>query len=77
MAQPLVLTETQKKVMKWLGHGWVTERGAGASVMVNGQRMCNTDTMKALQRAGYVEEHSSHGWKATAAGRAIAATLGL
>lgn len=37
------LTEAQKRVLKWIGHGWTTEPGSGSAVMVNGMRVCNTN----------------------------------
>lgn len=48
---------------------------AGTSIHVNGSRICNVDTLKALERLGLVEQ-SSHGrrklvgeWQATQAGK--------
>lgn len=74
MAQPK-LSDAQRKVMKWFGHGWQGQPGAGSAVMVNGQRICNTDTMMALQRVGYVEQDAQRCWKATAKGRSISGQL--
>ena len=71
------LSAAQQRVMKWLGHGWKTELGAGSSVMVNGQRICNTDTMMALYRLGHVSKDANECWTATPSGRTIAAQLGL
>ncbi|MEJ6003771.1 hypothetical protein [Paucibacter soli] len=71
------LTEAQKRVMKWIGKGWRTEPGAGSAVMVNGKRICNTDTMMALYRAGLVSKDDLGCWSATASGKTITAELGL
>ena len=49
------LSEAQRRVMKWLGYGWKSEPGAGMAIHVNGKRICNVDTMVALQRMGLVE----------------------
>lgn len=65
------LTEAQRRVMKWLGYGWKTEPGAGMSIHVNGKRVCNCDTLYALERMGLVEQIEFHGrkqigqWQAT------------
>lgn len=77
------LTEAQRRVMKWLGHGWESEPGAGMAIHVNGKRICNVDTMFALQRHGLVEQLQAHGrnlvgqWKATEAGAALTRRLCL
>lgn len=76
MAQPK-LSDVQRKAMKWLGYGWEGQPGAGSAVMVNGQRICNIDTMMALQRAGYVEQDAQRCWKATAKGRSVTGQLCL
>lgn len=67
------LSDAQRRVMRWLEGGWITEPGAGMSIHVNGKRICNVDTMFALQRLGLVEQVDGHGpngkltgqWKAT------------
>lgn len=71
------LTDAQRRVMKWLGYGWEGQPGAGSAVMVNGQRICNTDTMMALQRAGLVEQDEQRCWKATQVGRDLTGRLCL
>ncbi|CAN7628862.1 hypothetical protein LJR189_004756 [Acidovorax delafieldii] len=71
------LTEAQRRVMKWIGKGWCTEPGAGSAVMVNGQRICNVDTMMALYRFGLASKDDSGCWSATESGKAITAQLGL
>lgn len=71
--------------MKWLGYGWTSEPGAGMSIHVNGQRICNVDTLLALQRQGLVEQLDGPGphgkligqWKATDAGAALTRRLCL
>lgn len=76
MAQQ-TLTEAQRRVMKWLGYGWEGQPGAGSAVMVNGKRLCNTDTMMALQRAGLVEQDEQRCRKAAQAGRDLTGRLCL
>lgn len=71
------LTDAQIRVMKWLGNGWRTEPGPGSTVIVNGARVCNTDTMTALQRAGLVSQDSDRRWSATDAGKALCEQLKL
>ncbi|MDR9836926.1 MULTISPECIES: hypothetical protein [Herbaspirillum] len=69
------LTDAQKRVMKWLGNGWPSEPGPGASIHVNGSRICNVDTLNALERLGLVEQRAVDGkkllgeWQATQAGK--------
>ena len=63
--------------MKSLAYGWTTERRHGSTIYVNGKKVCNTDTMMALQRAGFVEQVSNFEWKATEAGKQAAKVLGL
>lgn len=69
--------------MKWLGYGWTSEPGVGMAVRVNGKRICNVDTMHALERLGMVEQLTDGGlklvdqWKATEAGAALTRRLCL
>ena len=80
-AEATKLTPAQERVMMWLRGGWCTEPGAGSAVMVNGKRVCNTDTMMALARAGLVAQDTMGRWTATGLGRSgsmkTAAQLGL
>lgn len=82
MDQPK-LSEAQRRVMKWLGKGWRTEPGAGMAIHVNGKRICNVDTLHALERLGLVEQLVVRGcraigeWQATQAGRELTEQLGL
>jgi hypothetical protein len=77
------LTDAQRRVMKWLGHGWTSEPGAGMAIHVNGKRICNVDTLHALERMGLVEPLVVNGrksigeWKATQAGCDLTGALCL
>lgn len=71
------LSNAQRRVMKWLGYGWEGQPGPGSSIMVNGQRICNIDTITALQNAGLVEQDDSHCWKATKEGQELTGRLCL
>lgn len=77
------LSEAQRRVLKWLGYGWTSTPGAGMAIHVNGQRVCNVDTMFALARLGLVEQLTDRGlklvgqWKATDEGSALARRLCL
>jgi hypothetical protein len=77
------LTDAQRRVMKWLGYGWKSEPGAGMAIHVNGKRICNVDTLHALERFGLVEQLIVHGrksigeWQATQAGRDLTGQLCL
>lgn len=70
------LTKTQRGVMKWLGGGWATEPGVGAAVMINGKRVCNFGTMKALLERGIVTADDFGCFRATALGHLAAKSLG-
>lgn len=71
------LSEAQKRVLKWIGKGWHGQPGVGSAVMVNGQRICNVDTMSTLRRMGYVQQDGDGCWRVTDAGRSITQELGL
>lgn len=71
------LTPAQLRVMAWLGKGWTACPGAGAIITVNGKRICNTDTMKSLERAGLVSVDSNRCWSATEHGRELVSLLAL
>ena len=77
------LSEAQRRVMKWLGYGWVSEPGSGMAIHVNGKRICNVDTLFALKRMGLVEQVVFNGieqigeWKATQSGHDLTARLCL
>lgn len=71
------LTQAQMRVMKWLGKGWEVQPGAGSSMMVNGQRLCNIDTMMALYRQGLATQDEKRCWRATESGKTVASALGL
>ena len=79
----LKLTEAQRRVLKLLGYGWQSQPGAGMAIHVNGKRVCNADTMFALQRHGLVEQLTDRGlklvgqWQATEAGKALTRKLCL
>ena len=63
--------------MKWLGYGWRSEPGPGASVLVNGQKLCTLSTMKALQKVGYVIQGDDGCWKASQSGKSLTGRLCL
>ena len=77
------LSDAQRRVMKWLGCGWESVPGAGMSIHVNDKRVCNCDTLFALERMGLVEQKTLGGrrlvgqWRATEAGRALAGKMCL
>lgn len=56
-------------------------RGHGMAIHVNGKRICNVDTLHALERLGLVEQlvvhsHKAIGeWQATQAGRDLTGHL--
>lgn len=66
------LSPAQQRVMLWLSQGWGARVSHGNAVEINGQRVCNVDTMTVLSRMGLVERESRPPyWMATAAGRRL------
>lgn len=63
------LTQAQARVMKWLSQKWSARVSHGSAVEINGQRVCNVDTMTALERLGLVKRELSGYWEATPEGR--------
>lgn len=63
------LTDAQKRVMSWLGKGWSARRAYGSVIEVNGMRICNVDTMMALERQGLVVKDKDDQWTATESGK--------
>lgn len=71
------LTKTQWKVMRWLSQGWGARVSHGSTVEINGAKLCNTDTMAALERFGLVASDTAPGfWEATAAGELLKPSYG-
>ncbi|HBP6378493.1 TPA: hypothetical protein L6A07_25260 [Pseudomonas aeruginosa] len=49
------LSPAQARVMQWLSQDWGARVSHGAAVEINGERVCNVDTMASLSRMGLVE----------------------
>lgn len=64
----LKLSPAQARVMELMSHGWKAHQGHGATVQINGVRVCNLDTISALKRKGLVDNDSLRSWKATPLG---------
>ena len=52
------LSPAQNEVMKWLGQGWEATHTCGSVFEVNGKRICNYPTMKALLTLGLVKQET-------------------
>ena len=66
------LSPAQARIMQWLSQGWGARVSHGAAVEINGERVCNVDTMASLSRMGLVERKSQHPcWVATDEGRKL------
>lgn len=66
------LSPAQKRVMHWLSQGWGARVSHGNAVEINGDRVCNVDTMATLVRLGLAERESRPPyWMATAEGRKL------
>ena len=72
---PTRLTKPQRAVMNYLNKGWKAYVAYGNSVEVNGRRVCTTETMASLERAGLVVREGVAAWTATEAGRAWRDTI--
>jgi hypothetical protein len=64
------LSKPQRAVMNYLNKGWKAYATFGNRVEVNGIRVCTTETMASLERAGLVAREGVAAWSATEAGRA-------
>jgi hypothetical protein len=62
------LTPRQAEVMTWLVGGHQPYLHSISTVYVNGQKLCNLDTMTALEKRGYAEKVTSCQWRITAKG---------
>lgn len=68
MATEKPLTPAQERVMTLMSRRWPAEQSGTLAVHINGQRVCNVDTMKVLERRGLVVKDTRWSWKATEAG---------
>ncbi|WP_346798095.1 hypothetical protein R5M92_04240 [Halomonas sp. Bachu 37] len=66
------LSPAQQRVMRWLSQGWAARLSHGSAVEINGERVCNLDTMTVLVRLGLAERESRPPyWVATGEGRKL------
>lgn len=63
------LSKPQRAVMNWLKNGWKAYSAGGNRVEVNGHRVCTTETMESLERAGLVARLGVAAWEATEEGK--------
>ena len=66
---PKKLSATQSKAMALMSKGWSANQAYGSAVCINGERVCNINTILALESRGLVERKSTWVWRATEAGR--------
>lgn len=72
------LSAAQKRVMKWLGYGWsASPHNSSSSFEVNGQKVCNIDTLTSLKNKGLVKETENGQWVATDEGVSLTGRLCL
>lgn len=58
--------------MHWLSQGWGARTYCGNAVEINGERVCNVDTMTVLVRLGLAERETQPPcWIATEEGRKL------
>lgn len=58
--------------MRWLSQGWSARVSSECAVEINGERICNVDTMATLVRLGLAErETRAPCWMATPEGRKL------
>ncbi|WP_321967060.1 hypothetical protein [Burkholderia cepacia] len=65
------LSAAQIRVMRLMSRGLEAQPGSGSTITIDGQRVCNIDTMMALNRAGFVEQGEHGRWRATVPGLAL------
>ena len=64
------LTKSQRAVMIWMSKGRKAYLSGGKTrVEINGNRVCTSDTMDVLERAGLVARLGVAAWEATEAGK--------
>lgn len=64
------LSKSQRAVMVWMSRGWKAYVAGGKTrVEINGNRVANTGTMEALERAGLVSRLGVGAWEPTETGR--------
>ena len=70
MIRRMKLTKSQRAVMIWMSKGWKAYLAGGKTrVEINGNRVCTSDTMDVLERAGLVSRLGVGAWEPTEAGR--------
>jgi predicted metalloenzyme YecM len=52
--KPVKLSPIQQKVVDYMRHGWRAYIEGVSVVYINGRKVCNLDTMTALERKGLV-----------------------
>lgn len=62
-------SDAQRRVMKWLTKGWRAHCVRGSAVEINGERVCNLDTIIALKKRGIVSNETRWTYMATELGR--------
>lgn len=76
-AKSIKLTAAQARVMEWMSQGWSARVSHGSAVEINGVRMCNVDTLAALQRLGLIAKGTdSPYWEATPEGKKLSPKSG-
>lgn len=58
------LSSAQTYVMEWLYGGWIAYGAHGATIEINGRKVCNIDTISTLVRHGLIEEVGPRQWQA-------------
>ena len=67
------LTPVQERVMKWIDGGWAVCFD-GRRIKVNGNKICNLDTVIALENKGLIVRFDRRFWKKAPAKGASNAT---
>lgn len=71
------LSGAQARVMSWVGKGWSAIPYSGSAYQVNGEKICNNDTLTVLERLLLVHRGEHGCFYSTAYGRAATKALGL
>lgn len=71
--QKIKLTDAQARVMTWMSQGWSARTSHGSAVEINGERVCNVDTLAVLERHGLIKKDKTYSnlWEATPEGKKL------
>lgn len=73
----MLLSQTQKRVMAWVGNGEVARTQSEETITIGQTSSCKLETMMTLQRLGLVMTDIDGNWIATESGKTLATQMRL